>query len=622
MLPRHLLSALGAGIAAKDDQVARDALKRIDPIVRRSAQRRLGRALIDAELACENTQPDPVHVMQLAALIIDGKRVDAPGDPAAVARAYAALPAVTMPRLPVWSIATGVIAAAIVSTLVIAIATRPGAKPRAYARPLPAPSQTAFRDGGVPLTDPAIDHLLSEDLTNLVVEASRAQAKPDGDIAGRLRGLRDAPAIAARGAAVTEAWRAMIDAFGEGFHAAQLGLPTARAEDHLREAARTVSEQFGKAGLGYFIEGRFKRQWTFLQAYRVEEVVMVIANATPHRVLSLRKLDKLNTRYALLGVESEDLGDPLLFLDQTDDYVATTVFPVLAPGTPYPLGDARDWMLTEPGKSLAVAAGDAVRRELAGVLGDDAAAASQIAALLRERAELVQGWRDILERKHMAMVTTDDLFLPDGLLDALEGGVPSTQRHRVEAIEEELADLEAPRIVTRVRDLVTATVRRHEAQHGLDEERDTELRYPEALRSMLGPEHDDEGNPIAIVRATRPELSAYVSQIANDPSTTQLTMWKIFSEVFDRNAWGEAHSYAAITVLEGLARHLGAPALEGPRFHHGLDRNRLVPAIKQVLAASPDAIRKAAAELWVELYGEPLVPITDAPARGVIASRS
>jgi hypothetical protein len=53
VLTRHVLAALADGIAANDDDAARSALARIDPVARGFARRKLGRALIDAELVAE-----------------------------------------------------------------------------------------------------------------------------------------------------------------------------------------------------------------------------------------------------------------------------------------------------------------------------------------------------------------------------------------------------------------------------------------------------------------------------------------------------------------------------------------------------------------------------------------
>jgi hypothetical protein len=490
-------------------------------------------------------------------------------------------------------------------------------------RPLPPPSAAAFRDGGVPLRDPALDALLGDRLTGLVVEAGRARGagEPGAPLASQLVAplvapLRGAAAIAAHGDGLARAWNDALDAFVGAAAAAQRpGGPSQRDRDQLREAVRELSQRFAEVGLGYFLEGRFKSGFAYLQAYRVEQVVFVLAGGKPRRVLSLRRLDRLNTAYAALGLHSEGIGDPLLMLERIDENVASDVLPALAKDAPYPLAD-RSWLATAAGKSLAAKAGGAIRRELGAALGADAAATERIAALLLERGELIEEWRAALASKNIHFVDTDDLFLPSDLLDALDGVIATYQRNRVRAIEHELAALEAPRIHARVHDLVAASVRRHEAQHGFDYDRETQLRYPAALAAMLGgATHDDEGEEIGVVHSARAELSAYLSQIGNEPLAPQPALWHLARQVFSRDRFGTGEFYAGIVVLEGLARHLGAAPPE-PTFHRGLDRERLAAAAERIADQPAAALRAAAAALWVELYGEPLTPITDPPPRG------
>ena len=389
------------------------------------------------------------------------------------------------------------------------------------------------------------------------------------------------------------------------------GGPTRRERDELREAVRELSQRFAETGLGYFLEGRFKTGYAFVQAYRVEQVVFVVAGGKPRRVLSLRRLDRLNTSYAALGLHDADLGDPVLMLDQIDENVASTVLPVLAGDAPYRLAD-RAWLATETGKALAAQIGGVVRRELAAALGADAAAVERIAALLVERGALIEEWRDVLERKQVYFARTDDLFLPPELLTQLDGVISTTQRKRVKSIEVELAQLEAPRIHARVHDLVAATVRRHEAQHGFDYDRETELRYPAALAELLGSSHDDRGEEVAVVRSARAELSAYLSQVANDPVTPHASLWNLGRQVFDRGRAGTGEFYAGIVVLEGLARRLGA-ASEGPTVRRRVDRERLAGLARMIAGQPAAALRAAAAALWTDLYGEPVTPIADPP---------
>src|SRR5262245_25536929 len=108
MIRTHVLAALARGISGNDDFTARAALDRTDLVVRGAARRRLGRALIDAELAATDAglaRPPVGHVMRLAALAVAGHEQPPANDELAVAAAYATLPAARPLRVPVATIA-------------------------------------------------------------------------------------------------------------------------------------------------------------------------------------------------------------------------------------------------------------------------------------------------------------------------------------------------------------------------------------------------------------------------------------------------------------------------------------------------------------------------------------
>ncbi len=615
MFRRHVLAALAAGITAGDEDAARAMLRRVDPVARVFARRRLEKSLIDAALACDAAQlvtPDGVHVMRVAALAIAGHEVPA-GDVAAVDVAYRRLATPRLPRLPLATLVTALSVAALLGSAGLYISHALEKPSRTYARKLPPPSADAFEKGGVPLRDPAVDKLLAEPLTQLAVQGGNARDGRVNSLDSVLGSLHAPGALLAHGVPVTKSWDAMLGVFERSVEAAKVG-PTQRQRDDLAEAVRDVTAQLQAAGLGYFLEGRFKGGYPYVQAYRVEEIVFVTTAGTPRRVLSLRRLDKLNTAYAVLGMHTED-QDPVLHLERIDENVATDVMPVLATGVSYPLAD-REWLLGETGKTLAAKVGEVVRREYTAALGTDAAHIDEIARLLTKRNDIVDEWRDHLARKHIYFVRAENLFLPSDLLDQLEDVTPNYQRRRVREIEDRLAELEAPRIHARIHDLVAATVRRHEAQHGFDYDRDTELRYPQQLADFLGPPHDAEGNPVAIVRSARAELSAYLSQIANDPVTPQAALWHLASQVFDRDRAGTGEYYAGIVILEGLARHLGTPSESNRR----VTREALATSATAIADAADDKLRAAAGALWTELYGEPVTPIVDVPRRDVLAA--
>jgi hypothetical protein len=344
-------------------------------------------------------------------------------------------------------------------------------------------------------------------------------------------------------------------------------------------------------------------------------VTFVTTNGSPRRVLSLRRLDKLNSSWAVLGMHTED-QDPVLHLERIDENVATDVMPVLADGVSFPIAD-REWLIQDPGKALAAKLGDVVRREYKAALGADAKAVDEIAKLLTKRNDIVDEWRDHLVRKNIYFVRTENLFLPPDLLDNLKDVTPNYQRNRVKEIEERLAELEAPRIHARIHDLVAATTRRHEAQHGFDYDRDTEQRYPQQLVDFVGAPHDDQGNPNRLARSARAELSAYLSQVINDPITPHASLWDLGIQVFHRDRRGTGEYYAGIVVIEGLARHLGA-TVEPSRY---VTREGLAKLAMVIADAPPDKLRTAAKELWSELFGEAPTTIVDATSAPRFAQR-
>ena len=611
MLRRHVAAVLAVGITAEDDDAARAAVKALDPIVRGAARRRFERALVDAALACDVaglTKPTTTHIMRVAALATAKREVANIADVDAVTEAYQKLPPRPLPRLPIITALSIVVAVAAIAFGSLAIVRATRTPPRTFTRAMPPASDKAFVDGGAPVHDPKIDDLLTNALSDLVVDVSQFRNHRIASVEA-LRLLRDPPALVAHGQPLANAWDDVLVELDGTLLSDQ---PDDKLATRLRVAVRKLSDAFAAVGLGYFLEGRFYNDVPLVQSYAVEQVVFVVAGGTPRRVLDLRRLDRLNTRYALLGMHSEDLGDPVLLLDQIDEEVASRLIPSLAPDHPYPLGDDK-WLQRPDAKPILDAVSEAIRAELSAALGDDAPAAVRIGELLNKRAELIDKWRDALDQRHITIIATDDLFLPDHLLDNLAGLISKAQRERAEEIEAELAELEAPRIASRVHEVVAATVRRHEAQHGFDADRKTAPHFPARLEEMVGVEVDDSGQPNRFAEAARHELSAYLSQIINDPVTPQLALWNLERHAFSTDRWRTAESYVAAIVLQGLARHLSIP-MPDDLVTSTIERRQLgalaVPLAKQ----PPEKLRAAASALWNELFAETMTTIVDRPA--------
>ncbi|MFN0252130.1 MAG: hypothetical protein ACKV2T_34965 [Kofleriaceae bacterium] len=628
MIRRHVLAALAAGIEAGDDDAARAQIRRVDYIVRRAAKKKLESALIDAALATnelDSTNPESVrHVQRVAALqVAKSPLPDDITDHDRVAAAYRTLPLVKAGGAPIATVIACVLGALAIAGITFAIALRPPKGKRSYKRPLPPPAAGAFKDGGVPLPDAEIEKLFKDELTDLVLESDRDRQSGgmDKDRKAHSDALLEAPAMVSKGPALAKAWKDMLGMLDRWVSVPMASREFERIARDFRHRVRDVSDQLAAAGVGYYLEGDVMIRGSgaanaLIYSYRVEEVVFVQARrgadgiSKPRRVLSLRRLDQINLVHTLLGMQSTELGDPVLLLDQIDQHVATKVLPVLEPEASYPLGD--DAYAKTDGRRISQLAGTAIRDEIARALGKDAAAAHAIATLLGERGKLIEEWREVMDAKGWRFGRTNDLFLPEGLVDSMEGHVTNAQRDRAKAIDEELARLEAPRIASLVHQMVAGTVRRHEAQHGIDDDREEPLRYPKQLSEFLGEETEDEdGEPLRYIESARAELSAYISQVANDPTTTHLSLWNVARYAFDDDQVNSSEFYAGVLLLEGLARHLKVPS-PGPVIHdRRVDRDRLLQIATPIVVMPSERLRTAATALWKELYAEDLTVIVD-----------
>ena len=392
------------------------------------------------------------------------------------------------------------------------------AGPRPFERPKPPAPIGVFRDGGTPARDEAIERVLGTAFP-AVVRTSFAFLGRDTDDGARRRGiaaLRASPAFMTHGAPLANAWRELVDSLDHWMTMAMGDRGYRTTTDELRARAEVVADQLAAVDLGYTFDTTSLRDHSSRKAdivpYRIERVAFVFANSERERVLELRRLERADAA-GLLGRTTEELGDPVVLLDAIDDKIANVVLPVLG-GEAFPLGP----------RTASIAAGEAVRRELAAV-GPE-----------------------------------------------------------------------------RARELVTASVRHHEAQHGLDAER--KLIQPARLAMLVG---EDKGFALR----SRLELSAYLSQIASDMWVPQLSLWSLARHAFHPGRVHTEEMIVAAVIIEGLARELKIAA-PGPVFHDGdIDRDRLATLVAPIAAHTTLELRGAAAALWGELFEDKLVRIVD-----------
>jgi hypothetical protein len=146
-------------------------------------------------------------------------------------------------------------------------------------------------------------------------------------------------------------------------------------------------------------------------------------------------------------------------------------------------------------------------------------------------------------------------------------------------------------------DLMAMTAGRHETQHVLDGPRNhADL----GIKALAG---------ITTKSLVQVELTAYLSQIANDPITPHLALYTALHRSFGDKRSTEA--YVGVVVVEGLARQLAIPQAGPVLSGDTIDRDRLAQVASEVMRRDGSELRAAATKLYAELLGRPIVPISD-----------
>ena len=258
-----------------------------------------------------------------------------------------------------------------------------------------APYVGAFATGGTPLYDLDLEQMLAIEMPRIAWLGGPAPAW--------LRGAMD------RRPALVAPWHGFLDTVAD--RSKKRGVK-------MRAAAHALSNALAGENLGYEVAAYDVDNRAVVFVYRVDKVVFVRCDGEPRRVLDLRRIDHVQLERFVLGLESSDIGDPVVMLDRVEEFVATHVGPV-ARGAPYELGDDT-FRRSTAGARLAVAAGGAIRLEVQQARGADRVEDLFAASVRRHEA------RHSIDVEH-------DLELPTPPpLARLVGDGPFTVRARAE----------------------------------------------------------------------------------------------------------------------------------------------------------------------------------------------
>ncbi len=527
-----------------------------------------------------------------------------------------------VPRRRLWIAALVALVAG--SAAVVAVALRSSEEstvPKdATHRPTPPP-RGAFATGGAPSgADPALVHALEETLPDWVIALDRlTTAARENDPSGfddaeramasareQLLGPKVRNVLGRTG---TDRLRDVLDRAKDAAGAAR-ETDAKKAADWFLEAVGAFNDALAAAGHGFYLDGDVisgpnSRRIVLLYMFRVVHVRLFESGTRRIRALQLRRLDKLNWTHRLLGFTSPHLREALVLLDQVDELLVNYVLPALSPGANVELFDeASVQQPTAWQERVRARAGQVIRTEYAATQGIDAAATVHLGQLLLARRRLFDQWSHALERRGIVLRQPRTLRIErfDDLRRMLDGAVPDSELDELDELERSLHAKANDRVFDAVRDVIIASVERHEVQHRIDAALPKPRPVPHLLEEYTGPLLDRRGEQRELVQLARDELSAYLAELARDRLTTRVNLTLISRFMFDRERWGSAECYAALVIFEGLAKELGVE-IEGELVHRGsIDRELLADIYLAITDRPEDKLRAAAQALWERLF--------------------
>jgi hypothetical protein len=501
----------------------------------------------------------------------------------------------------------------------------PALRKDASRRPAPPP-RGAFATGGKPrAADPALEHALQETLADWVIALDQLTAAArDSDPAGfdRAQAAIKAAREALRSPEVANALgrdgALRLDDVLDRAHdaaAAATEQDARRESERFLDAIGAFNDALAASGHGFFLDGdvivgRNSRRIVLMYSFRVVHVSLFDAGPRRIRALQLRRLDHLNWSHSLLGFTSPHLREALVLLDQVDELLVNYVLPALAPDADVELFDDDS---ADPNAAwqqrVRRRAGEVIRAEYSGE--QEQAPIARLGELLHARRGLFGSWARMLEPRGIALREPRTLRIEDfdAFRQSMADVVPDDDLDALDDIERELHAAANDRVFASVRNVIIASVERHEVQHRIDAALPEARRVPGELEEYTGPLLDRRGKPRATVSLARDELSAYLAELARDPLTTRVNLTLISRFLFDRERWGSAECYAALVIFEGLAAQAGIE-LDGELVENGeIDRERVADIYLALSAQRVQDLRNFARTLWERLFDAPLPDI-------------
>lgn len=432
MLERVTASALYNAADAGYEQAARADVARVDPLLRRSINKQLRRAINDG---IERTGPiddvvDEQQQLRVAYLLLIEKLGDVdPRSKEAVAEAFQKAAETAPKKAPrLWFV-----------TPLVLLVVLGGGGLLGYQLFGPSPEQRVRRS--------ALGQAVGNDLTKWVVSLDRYRRARDGfrGVDGKLNKLKERRAALlastkdALGEPAEKAFSAILDA-GEKVDGS--GRPPGADPDTkvepdfvpddekaLYDATKSFNDLLAKEGKPVVLDARTSLssirgggdlgglvpfREVIVVSYFVERRGTLRYRGEPTPVTLGKRLDNLNVAIAGDAYDTFALGGMLVSLDLAEATLTGGLMTPLAGTAPWELVPQKEAALMEGGEAMIDRAGQVLREELLGSAGVEQESATKIADLLAQRREMINKLTDL------DVVAPKKLLLDDESIEKLE----------------------------------------------------------------------------------------------------------------------------------------------------------------------------------------------------------
>ncbi len=359
--------------------------------------------------------------------------------------------------------------------------------------------------------------------------------------------------------------------------------------------------------LPYFVDTDVIAGSPIAYGYYVErEDTLEVAGQT-ERALHLFRIDGLGVRPAALGYTRPRASAALILLDQLEAELVVYVLPALAPKEATELLDERS---VDPGSgwqaALRARAGEVVREAMPTRDGEPL---REVGELLARRRALIVSWSRTMAGLGHRLRVPERLVPEADYSTELERRIARRELHEWDELH---ARLVTPRLLgafLAARDLVGASVERHEVQHRLDYGSGLQP-VPERLARLVGLDNPLDAPPGSLAARVRDEQSAFLAQIA-DSARPSLDVLLLARYAFDAAQWGTPYTYVSLAILGELAERTGRTP-EPLIVRGSVDRVALAGLFHHLVALRPDALREAARGAWEAARGAKLPEVKTA----------